>query len=188
MTNHELTLTIFQGYIPVPISRVESARGICSHSYWLFYVEWALILYNFIFYRRCGRPCRRKERIRDGTIFEEWSRVPLPKLFLLIFFWSNKIQVVFARQFTNLSKNVIIRMYQLLRAVCSRDLQRNPIQIGGGGQNFVVQVDESMIRHRQRVSHFHWSWGLKCSVKTYFPFYMLCLTLTIWYYFSPSSI
>jgi len=50
-----------------------------------------------------------------------------------------------------MSKQVIIDMYQLLRLVCARDLQRNPINVGGGGQNFVVQVDESMIRHGQRV-------------------------------------
>ena len=55
------------------------------------------------------------------------------------------------RLLLNLKKDAIILMFQLLRAVCRNDIQRNPIRIGGGGQNFVVQVDESMVRHGQRV-------------------------------------
>ncbi|XP_066924597.1 uncharacterized protein [Clytia hemisphaerica] len=69
---------------------------------------------------------------------------------MMIYYWSNKIQMKYVREMTNLSKNTIIKMYQKLRQVCRNDLQRNPIRVGGGGQNFVVQVDESMIRHGQR--------------------------------------
>eukprot|EP00111_Clytia_hemisphaerica_P012262 TCONS_00036000-protein len=41
-------------------------------------------------------------------------------------------------------------MGQILRQVCRNSLGRNPIRLGGGGFNFVVQVDETQAHHRQR--------------------------------------
>ena len=46
-----------------------------------------------------------------------------------------------------------IDIYQWLREVCSTKLLATPIQLGGTG--VVVQIDESLFRHKPKVSVIH---------------------------------
>ncbi|XP_066936947.1 uncharacterized protein [Clytia hemisphaerica] len=99
---------------------------------------------------RCNRPCRRCLRLRNGTIFESWTHISLSDLFLIIFLWSNNVSMTKITNIVGIPKKTVIKMLQLLRQVCTNDLARNPVAIGGGGANFVVQIDESQFHHRQR--------------------------------------
>ena len=97
------------------------------------------------------RPCRRTLSVRSGTIFESWRRFSLEDLFKAIYLWANKLNVTEIQRLTGLPKKAVIKMGQILRQVCRNSLGRNPIRLGGGGFNFVVQVDETQAHHRQRV-------------------------------------
>eukprot|EP00111_Clytia_hemisphaerica_P000098 TCONS_00000225-protein len=100
---------------------------------------------------RCNRPCRKTLTLRHGTIFANWHRTSISDLFFMIYLWSKKISCAKVTDIVGVKKDHVIAMFQLLREVCSNDLQRNPIRIGGGGANFVVQIDESQFHHRRRV-------------------------------------
>lgn len=118
-------------------------------------VYYSFVLYCF-FNRRCSRPCRFTIRIRDETIFAQWQRISLPNLFFALYLWANKINCVGIQRLLGISKRTAINLSQILRECCTNSLRRNPIQIGGNGQNFVVQIDESQLHHRQRVC-YHFS-------------------------------
>eukprot|EP00111_Clytia_hemisphaerica_P022721 TCONS_00066845-protein len=89
-------------------------------------------------------------RIREGTIFHDWTRVSLPDLFFVIYLWASKISMTKTTNIVGILKEHVIKMFQKLRGICTRELQRNPITLGGGGINFVVQIDESQFQHAQR--------------------------------------
>ena len=93
------------------------------------------------------------KRLREGTIFETWYAPSLATLTHALYLWSNGL---FAFQASNLLdldyEHVVIKLYQKLREVCGTFLHNNPIVLGGNGAAQVVQADESMLHHRQRVS------------------------------------
>ena len=49
-----------------------------------------------------------------------------------------------------MSKHVGIDVYQWLREVCSTKLMSQRIQLGGSGH--IVQIDESLFRHKPKVT------------------------------------
>ena len=99
-------------------------------------------------------PCRSTARIRHGTIFEQWQRISLSSLFFAIHLWANKISYVGIHRITGIPKRTTIRLCQVLRECFTNALGRNPIRVGGNGQNFVVQIDETQVHHRQQVCDF----------------------------------
>ncbi|XP_066923367.1 uncharacterized protein [Clytia hemisphaerica] len=97
---------------------------------------------------RCPRPCQRTLSLRDGSFFAQWPKIRLGRLFMVIYYWSNNIGVTKIETMTDLPLKTVLAVCQSLRTVCGNHLQRNPIVVGGGG--FVVQIDETMMHHRQR--------------------------------------
>ncbi|XP_066934475.1 uncharacterized protein [Clytia hemisphaerica] len=100
---------------------------------------------------RCNsRPCRDSMRLREGTIFASWQRVSLPDLYFTIYLWANKVSMTKTTNIVGIRKEHTIKMFQLLQQVCTNRLQANPITVGGGGPNFVVQINKSQFQHVQR--------------------------------------
>ena len=71
-----------------------------------------------------------------------------------IYLWAHGAQVSALERIVNLPHKVAIKLSQKLRACCASWLHRNPIVIGGQGQNYVVQIDESQFHHRQLFYYF----------------------------------
>lgn len=103
-------------------------------------------------FRRCPRPCRATLRLRSGTFFEPWKEMTLPDLIYGLHLWSVGCKAKDIKQLTLLPHDVVTKLCQRLRDCCTTHLQRNPVQVGGNGANFVVQIDETQMHHRQRVS------------------------------------
>ena len=109
-------------------------------------------VYSILTSRRCRRPCRKSLRIRADNVFECWKEIPLADLVHGIYLQSNGAQISTLERIVNLPHKAAIKLCQKLRACCSSWLNRNPIVIGRNGLNYVVQIDESQLHHRQRVS------------------------------------
>ena len=69
---------------------------------------------------------------------------------ILIHYWVQQYPVTAAAQDAGVDKCTAIDAYQWLREICSSSLLRAP-QIILGGQGVVVQVDESLFRHKPKV-------------------------------------
>ena len=66
---------------------------------------------------------------------------------ILLHYWVRQYPVTDAAEEAEVTKHTAIDVYQWLREVCSAKLQ--PIQLGGAG--IVVQIDESLFRHKPKV-------------------------------------
>ena len=96
---------------------------------------------------RCPQ-CKRTKSIRDGSFFSK-SRLPLQKWLLLLHYWSKEFPVKDAADDADTQKNTACDVYRWLREVCSTKLLQTPIILGGRG--IVVQIDESLFRHKVKV-------------------------------------
>ena len=96
---------------------------------------------------RCPQ-CKRTKSIRDGRFFSK-SRLPLQKWLLLLHYWSKEFPVKDAADDADTHKNTACDVYRWLREVCSTKLLQTPIILGGRG--IVVQIDESLFRHKVKV-------------------------------------
>ena len=56
-----------------------------------------------------------------------------------------------AAEEARVGRDTAIDAYQWFREVCSTELLQNPIRLGGPGK--VVQIDESLFRHKPKVKH-----------------------------------
>ena len=96
---------------------------------------------------RCSQ-CKTRCSIRDGSFFTK-SRLPLQKWLVAIHWWSRQYPVTDLAEEAQISKGSAIDIYQWLREVCSTTLLNTRILLGGSG--VVVQVDESLFRHKPKV-------------------------------------
>ncbi|XP_044173176.1 uncharacterized protein LOC122957226 [Acropora millepora] len=116
---------------------------------------------------RC-QLCRRKKSLRDGSFFEEFPRLPLGKIVLLIYLWSMRELRTTASNMLSLSKNSVGNVYAVLRYHCRRDLQDRPI-IPFNGNVYVVKCDESQFKHKskyqrgRRARNNVWVFGVICA-------------------------
>ena len=85
--------------------------------------------------------------IRSGSFFEN-SKVTLSKWLYIIYLWSHQTKVTAAVKQVDIGEKTVIQMYQYLRDVCSSKLLHTPIQLGG--QDVVVQIDESLFKHKSK--------------------------------------
>ena len=97
---------------------------------------------------RCPQ-CKTTKSIREGSFFTK-SRLTLQKWLLLIHFWVKHYPVTDVAVDVEIDKNVGCAVYKWLREVCSTKLLQSPIILGGPG--VVVQVDESLFRHKPKVN------------------------------------
>ena len=97
---------------------------------------------------RCPQ-CKTTKSIREGSFFTK-SRLTLQKWLLLIHFWVKQYPVTDIAVDVEIDKNVGCAVYKWLREVCSTKLLQSPIILGGPG--VVVQVDESLFRHKPKVN------------------------------------
>ena len=103
---------------------------------------------------RCSR-CKTTKSIRAGSFFSK-SRLPLQKWLLLLHFWVREYPVTDAATDIEVDKNTACDVYRWFREVCSTTLLGLPCILGGPG--VIVQVDESLYRHKPKViiiSHIH---------------------------------
>ena len=81
--------------------------------------------------------------------FAEFSRIPLGKLVLLIYWWSLHQLRSKSADMVRLTWNTVGNMFAMLRYLCKRDLQIRPIT-PFGGRVFLVKCDESQFSTNRR--------------------------------------
>ena len=89
--------------------------------------------------------CKTRKSIREGSFFQK-SRLELKKWLLLLFLWAKDDPVTSVAQIMEISRPSAIDAFQWLREVCSSKLLQN---LGGPGN--IVQIDESLFRHKPKV-------------------------------------
>ena len=94
------------------------------------------------------RQCKTRKSIRAGSFFEK-SRLTLQQWLLMIALWARECPVSDAISDSKIDMRTGIDIYQWLREVCSTKLLQAPIVLGGAG--VVVQIDESLFRHKPKV-------------------------------------
>ena len=74
----------------------------------------------------------------------------LQKWLILLYWWVREYPVTDASEEAQVSKTTGVQAYQYFRDVCSTKLLQTPIVLGGPG--VIVQIDESLYRHKPKVS------------------------------------
>ena len=97
---------------------------------------------------RCG-SCKTTKSLRTGSFFSK-SKLTLQQWLVLLYWWVREYPVTDAAEEAKVGRDTAIDVYQWLREVCSTKLIRTPIQLGGAGR--VVQIDESLFRHKPKVA------------------------------------
>ena len=100
-------------------------------------------------YRWRCRQCKTSKSIRDGSFFSK-SRISLQKWLLLIYLWARDYPVRDVAHEAEVDKNTACDVMNWFREVCSTTLLGTTIQLGGPGK--VVQIDESLFRHKPKVN------------------------------------
>ena len=95
------------------------------------------------------RPgCKTRKSIRHGSFFTK-SHITLQKWLLLLHFWARDYPVTSVAEDVGIDSSTACDVFQWLREVCSTKLLQTPIVLGG--QNTIVQIDESLFRHKPKV-------------------------------------
>lgn len=68
----------------------------------------------------------------------------------MIYWWVRQYPVTDAAEEAKVEANTAVAVYQWLREVCSTRLLQTRVQLGGNG--VIVQIDESLFRHKPKVS------------------------------------
>lgn len=110
-----------------------------------------LTLSIIFFSRRCS-GCKKKRSLRANSFFEEFPRVTLGTLLLVIFYFVSDDSQKKTAQILHLSPALVCKVYRRLQDVCSRDLADRPV-IPFGGPGIVVKCDESKFNDKPRVRH-----------------------------------
>jgi len=92
---------------------------------------------------RCpSKNCRTNTSIRKDSFFER-SGLPLDKLIDLIYYWLLELPHVAIQHELQVDKQTVTDWANFLREVCSTELVRNPVRLGGPGHT--VAVDETLV-------------------------------------------
>ena len=95
------------------------------------------------------KKCKTRTSIRHGSFFS-LSKLTLQKWLLMLHYWAIEVPVTDAVTQSNIDIKTAVDIYQWLREICSTKLlQSPPIILGGQGQ--IVQIDESLFRHKPKV-------------------------------------
>lgn len=111
------------------------------------------------------RECKGRKSIRTGSFFQRskvgWLsnkqkiphnnyKVTLRQWLIMMLLWAREYPVTGAAKDAEISERMAIDIYQWLREVCTNMLLSSPIILGGPG--VIVQIDESLFRHKPKVS------------------------------------
>ena len=96
---------------------------------------------------RCG-SCKTTKSLRTGSFFSK-SKLTLQQWLVLLYWWVREYPVTDAAEEAKVGGDTAIDVYQWFREVSSTKLIQTPIQLGGPGK--VVQIDESLFRHKPKV-------------------------------------
>ena len=96
--------------------------------------------------------CKGRRSIREGSFFSK-SRLSLKQWLVLLHYWLREFPVTTAALDAEVNKSTAIDVYQWFREVCSTTLLNSRIVLGGNGK--VVEIDESLFRHKPKVT-IHW--------------------------------
>ena len=98
---------------------------------------------------------KKGRRLENENFFElksnDKSRLSLQKWVLLMYMWVRQYPVTDACEEAEVTEHTAIDVYQWLWEVCSQTLLNGP-PIILGGQQTIVQIDESLFRHKPKVS------------------------------------
>ena len=89
--------------------------------------------------------CKGRKSIRTGSFFSKSRQ----KWLILLFYWVHECPVTDAAENAEVNKETAIDVYQRLRETCSTTLVNTDIVLGGNG--VIVEVDESLFRHKPKV-------------------------------------
>ena len=93
--------------------------------------------------------CTRSD-VADGCGWKCSSCLTLQTWITLLHFWSRQNPVYDTAECAKVSPNTAVDVYQWLREVCStRLINDGPVVLGGVG--VVVQIDESLFKHKPKV-------------------------------------
>ena len=67
----------------------------------------------------------------------------------MLYLWVRQYPVTDAAEEAKMSLRVAIDIYQWFREVCTNKLLQSPVVLGGPG--VIVQIDESLFRHKPKV-------------------------------------
>ena len=97
------------------------------------------------------KSCRALTTVRKGSWFYG-MKLPLQKIVLIIHQWSGHTPLNITAQNASVSRSTIVQLFQYLRDVCSWKLMsiNGPQQAQLGGPGVVVQIDESLFRHKSK--------------------------------------
>lgn len=95
-------------------------------------------------------PSLQDKQEHTGRQFFCKSRLPLQKWLLLIYLWARDYPVKDVAQEAEIDKNVACDILNWFREVCSMKLIQTDITLGGPGK--IVQIDESLFRHKPKVT------------------------------------
>ncbi|XP_078380322.1 male abnormal protein mab-31-like [Oculina patagonica] len=113
---------------------------------------------------RCS-GCQKRRSLRTNSFFSEFPKVPLTKLLMAIYHYSNDDSQRRTAEVLGLNRSMVSKIFRGLQDVCSLDLQRRPI-IPFGGPGSVVKCDESKFNHKakyhrgRRAAHDSWVFGI----------------------------
>ena len=95
---------------------------------------------------KCG-TCNKRISLRDGSFFSK-SKLTLQKWAILIYWWGKQYPVTVAADEAQVTEASACQVYQWLREVCSTKLINTQIVLGS--PNTIVQIDESLFRHKPK--------------------------------------
>ena len=96
---------------------------------------------------RCpDSSCKKSVSLRSGSFFEQ-SRLKLWQWIVLMYWWAREYPVKDAAE---VDEKTAIEIYQYCRDICSWRLLNHDSPLMLGGQGVVVQIDESLFRHKPK--------------------------------------
>ena len=100
--------------------------------------------------RHCpSSSCKKSVSLRSGTFFEQ-SRLQLRQWIVLLYWWAREYPVKDAAEEANVDEKTAIQIYQYCRDICSWRLLNHDSPLMLGGPGVVVQIDESLFRHKPK--------------------------------------
>ena len=103
-------------------------------------------MYPMVFLGGAHSANQEKQFVR--IVFSK-NHVSLQKWLLLIHYWARNYPVTDSAEETKVDAGTAVDVFQWFREVCTTKLLQTPIVLGGAG--IVVEIDESLFRHKPKV-------------------------------------